>query len=70
MGLGYRLARDVRFEIGPFIQTALVANGGNTNVFNNHGVQFSLIFNDMKKLFKKEESPNPSNSAPAALPVK
>ncbi len=65
LGIGYRMARDVRFEIGPFVQTAFAANGGNTNVFNNHGIQFFVIFNDMKKLFKGEEHA----SAPVVAPV-
>jgi hypothetical protein len=62
-GLGYRFGRDVRLEIGPFIQTVFVGNGGNTNVFNNHGVQFFIIFNDMKKLFKGEnKTPIPAST--------
>lgn len=66
IGLGYRMGRDVRFEIGPFIQTALAANGTNTDVFNNHGIQFFIIFNDMKKLFKGEDQHVP---LPAQDPV-
>lgn len=57
LGLGYRMARDVRFEIGAFNQTAFVGNKGNTDVFSNTGVQFFIIFHDMKKLFKKAEVP-------------
>lgn len=59
LGLGYRMGRDIRFEIGPFVQTAFAGTSTGTNVFNNHGVQFFIIINDLKKLFKGDETPTP-----------
>jgi Protein of unknown function (DUF2490) len=63
-GLGYRLARDIRVEVGYLQQSQLVdassaSAGAVTNVFHNNGVQVFLIFNDMKKLFKGETAPVP-----------
>jgi len=63
IGLGYRMARDVRFEIGYLQQVqmydASTPTSSVTNAFHNNGVQVFLIFNDMKKLFKGEEAAAP-----------
>ncbi len=65
IGLGYRFAKDIRVEVGylsqvQFYDASSPTSGPVTNVFHNNGVQVFLIFNDMKKLFKKESAPTPA----------